>query len=97
MNFLKDYNFRVFGLKTIKSEPFINPDGNVIWDGVNVEILLGQFKINESALLFAQNVKNNTSKKSWRIVLKDIVNNIEEEIGYTEKANYGKNKVYQFR
>lgn len=99
MNLLKDFPFKIFGQKLTKSEGFNHSvTGEIIWDGENKLTLLGQFKDIKAGRFFAENVKNNTSKKSWRIELINDEINLKEEIGYVDRENFNYKKpihVYQ--
>ena len=88
---LQDYPFKVYGIKLVKSEPIVNntgqdgTKGSIVWNGINIKLILGQFKEESVARNFARNVKNNTQKKHWRISLINDLLHMDEEIGYTEK------------
>lgn len=92
--------WEIYGKKLTKSEPIIGTSkaflDQIIWDGINEKMRLGFFEEKKIATWFAENIKNGTSKKSWLITIEDKLNNLTEEIGYTERDNSHK-KVRQYK
>lgn len=91
----------IYGIKLTKSEPQYSSTnfdtykkGGLLWNGENLRTKLGSFEDYNIALHFAENVKNNTSKKSYRITLE--YDSAIEEISYTIKEDYnGARKRYK--
>jgi hypothetical protein len=79
-----NYQYKIWGLKLTKSEPFLHHSNKeIIWDGVNKNILLDQENDLEIARYFAKAVKNSTLPKHWKIWIETTQSKDTEEIGYT--------------
>jgi hypothetical protein len=98
MNELTTHPYKVYGLKLTKSDSFADSKGVEVWNGINQKTLLGQFVEIQVAINFAENVKNNSPKKSWLITVENSELGTSEEIGYTERENYkGKKSLYTYQ
>ena len=57
----------VYGQRYNKYEPFVTSKGEVIDDGQPAKIKLSEWTDLKVAEHFAENVKNNTGKRQWKI------------------------------
>jgi hypothetical protein len=58
----------VKGKKKGKDKPFLDIKGNLVWDGVNKEIILSTCNFTElQANSFADNIKRNDKENRWKI------------------------------
>jgi hypothetical protein len=93
--------YEIYGLKMTKSEAVTGTNqpyvGEIVWDGANKKMRLGYFENKDAALFFAENVKNETDKKSWKITLENKEDNFVQEIHYVERDSSHRRRVYQHK
>jgi hypothetical protein len=71
--------YKVFGKCLVNHEPFTvfkgwdkYKTGDIIWDGKPTTISLGESEKKETAEHFAENVRKNVTKKTWKIWVEEI-------------------------
>jgi hypothetical protein len=58
----------VKGKKKGKDKPFSDAKGNLVWDGVNKELILSTCNLTEAqAQTLADNIKKNDKEDKWKI------------------------------
>lgn len=60
-------SFIIYGQRYHAHEPLLDQKGVQFDDGSPRQLVLGRFEREETANLFADNVKRNTRPRSWRI------------------------------